>query len=174
MNPRDFFGELYRHMEWADASVWSTVLGSDAARAHERLRVQLHHVHMVQRAFLRVWRGEAVDHEEGAAFDSVALATWARAYYPEARAYIAGLPEDASSAVVDLPWSRYVAGSLGYEPGPTTLTETVMQAYAHTAHHRAQILTELRGLGTTPPNIDYIMWLWQHRPDPRWPDGVRS
>ena len=49
--------DLFRHMEWADASVWRAVLASDAARADTKLRELFYHVHMVQRAFLRVWQG---------------------------------------------------------------------------------------------------------------------
>jgi hypothetical protein len=43
-------------MEWADAIAWRAVLSCQEARDDERIRMWLYHVHMVQRAFLRVWR----------------------------------------------------------------------------------------------------------------------
>jgi len=169
MDPRDFFVDLHRHMEWADAAVWGLVLGSDAACADPGLRERLHHVHLVQRTFLSVWRGEPIDRHAGEGLDLPALATWARAYYPQAQAHIATLSDAAFTAPVNLSWSRFVAERLGFEPAPTALRDTVLQVYAHTAHHRAQILTALRALGTTPPTVDYIMWVWEGRPEPGWP-----
>jgi len=169
MTPRDIFRDLYRHMEWADANVWRTVLASDTARADEELRRRLHHVHVVQRAFLSVWRGEPVDRFAGETLDTPAMASWARSYYPEAHVHLSAATDEALEAIVDLPWARYVADNLGHEPGPATLAETILQACSHTTHHRGQILTALGALGVTSGNNDYIMWLWQGRPDPRWP-----
>ena len=48
--------ELVRHMEWADAIAWRAVLASEAARGDDRIRTWLYHIHMVQHAFLHVWR----------------------------------------------------------------------------------------------------------------------
>jgi len=62
-----------------------------------------------------------------------------------------------------------VAAHLGFEPGPTTLAETMVQVYAHTGHHRGQVISRLRDLGSTPPLVDYLAWLWQHRPAAVWP-----
>src|SRR2546421_6952354 len=45
-------------MEWADASVWRAVFISPEARADQKLRELFYHLHLVQRAFLRAWRGE--------------------------------------------------------------------------------------------------------------------
>lgn len=50
--------DLYRHMEWADASVWQAVLKSEAALTDQKLRDYFYHLHLVQRAFLKAWRGE--------------------------------------------------------------------------------------------------------------------
>ena len=49
---------LLRHMEWADALVWRAVLALPApAAADPALPARLFHVHIVQRAFLAIWRG---------------------------------------------------------------------------------------------------------------------
>ena len=53
--------DLYHHMEWADAAVWSAVFASDNAQADTKLRDNLYHLHVVQRAFLRSWRNELSD-----------------------------------------------------------------------------------------------------------------
>ena len=50
--------DLYRHMEWADAAVWTSVLASQNAQKDAKLQGLLYHLHLVQRAFLRTWRSE--------------------------------------------------------------------------------------------------------------------
>ena len=42
--------------------------------------------------------------------------------------------------------AEQVAAHLGFEPGPTTLAETMVQVYAHTGHHRGQVISRLRDL----------------------------
>jgi hypothetical protein len=42
--------DLYRHMEWADAKVWTAVLASADGRTDPKLRGYLYHLHMVQPA----------------------------------------------------------------------------------------------------------------------------
>ena len=60
--------DLYRHMEWADAAVWVAVLASEGGRVDAKLRESLYHLHVVQRAFLRAWRGEPRGAGTGEAF----------------------------------------------------------------------------------------------------------
>ena len=47
--------DLYRHMEWADAEMWRAVLVCPAACADAAMLERLHHIHLVQHAFLFVW-----------------------------------------------------------------------------------------------------------------------
>lgn len=161
--------DLYRHMEWADARVWSAVLACEGAPGDEALRRRLHHVHLVQRAFLSVWRGEPVDATAGEALDLAALAAWARDYHPEARAFLETSATTALLEPVRLPWSAHVRDQLGLEPAPTTLRDTALQVCGHTAHHRGQVMLQLRALGATPPLVDFIAWVWLGRPAPDWP-----
>lgn len=44
MDLREFLIDQYRHMEWADASVWRAVLESERASADEVLGERLHQV----------------------------------------------------------------------------------------------------------------------------------
>ena len=62
---------------------------------------------------------------------------------------------------VALPWAQQVAERLGFEPALVTLADTAAQVVAHTAHHRGQVMTRLRGLGGNPPLIDFIAWVWR-------------
>ena len=50
--------DLYRHMEWADAVVWTAVLASANGKTDKNLFDYFYHLHMVQYSFLRVWCGE--------------------------------------------------------------------------------------------------------------------
>lgn len=61
MTVLDLYRSLYAHMAWADAAAWKAVLGSDAARNDPGMRERLHHMHLVQRAFLGIWHGRPFD-----------------------------------------------------------------------------------------------------------------
>ena len=47
--------ELYAHLEWADAKVWSVALKTKGASRDKVLRDKLFHVHQTQRAYLNMW-----------------------------------------------------------------------------------------------------------------------
>lgn len=161
--------DLYRHMEWADAAIWTAVLAHPPAGADAVTRERLHHIHMVQQAFLAVWRGVPYDRKAGEGLEPAALAGWARPFYADARAHLAAVPEEGFAETVALPWAGRLAAVLGFEPGPTTLGETATQLITHSVHHRGQVTARLRELGATPPNVDYIAWIWRRRPDAVWP-----
>ena len=165
----DFLRTLFRQMEWADAAVWTAVLAAPAACSDERLRELLHHVHLVQRVFLSIWRGEAIDTHAGEGLEPAALAEWARAYYPEVQAELAKAGAETLDREVAVPWTAQAAERFGVEPRQPTAGETLIQVYAHTAHHRGQVNLRLRELGGEPPLIDFIAWLWQGRPAAAWP-----
>ena len=169
MNLRTHFDDLYAHMEWADARVWTTVLASDVARNDEALRTTLHHIHMVQQAFLGIWQGEAPDGTAGKDLDAAGLATWGREGIAALRAHVAGLEEASFGDEVNMPWAAQVTARLGVEPAPTLRRDTVQQVYNHTSHHRGQVMTRLRELGETPPLVDFIAWVWLARPSAEWP-----
>lgn len=162
--------DLYRHLEWAEARVWTAVLGSDAAQADPELRDRLQHVHLVQRAFLDVWTGQPIGRYQEMQFFSLReLYAWARPYYAEVAAFLSSAKEEQLSTATAVPWARYFAEERGGTVGATTLEETLFQVTAHSAYHRAQVNTRLRALGGTPPLVDYIAWLWLERPAPQWP-----
>src|SRR5215471_4545229 len=85
--------ELFQHMEWADALVWQTAAASDAALEDETMRSRLLHIHMVQRAFLRIWRQQPLNPNAGNDLTGAALAAWGREYHQEARQYLSEISE---------------------------------------------------------------------------------
>jgi uncharacterized damage-inducible protein DinB len=163
MIPRVFLEELFHHMEWADAEVWRVVPAEDT-----RLHTLLHHLHMVQHAFLLVWRGERPFAREAGEFATLAdIREWAREFYPAARERLASLDETSLAAPLRLPWAdRLVAREGG--AAETRFGETMFQVVNHSTYHRGQVNARLRELGVTPPLVDYIAWLWLGRPPARW------
>lgn len=168
MDLREFLIDQHRHMEWADALTWRAVLESERAAADEVLRERLNHIHMVQRMFFDIWRGEAANFQAGQGLQGRELAAWAREVYGQARTLLADPAEDLDRPVA-LPWAQQIAERLGYEPSVVTLADTAAQVVAHTAHHRGQVMTRLRELGASPPLIDFIAWAWRGRAEAAWP-----
>jgi uncharacterized damage-inducible protein DinB len=164
--------DLYRHMEWADATVWATVFSSDEAQADETLRNSFYHLHLVQRAFLRTWRGEPRETPYPRFADAQSLMQWGGTYYSEAMAYLSGLEDEQTSAPMPLAWAAMVELRLGGAPEMTTMGETILQVAMHSQYHRGQINAQLRGLGVEPPLVDYIAWVWLGRPKGRWPGAA--
>lgn len=167
MNLKDL-NDLYRHMEWADASVWRAVMASEAARSDAKLREWLYHVHMVQRAFLRVWHGETKFTPFPTFEDLEALREWGRTYYPELYDHLKTWTEDDLSKTLNVPWASRLTRPLGREAADTTLGQTAQQAAMHSLYHRGQINARLRELGGEPPLVDNIAWLWLGRPEADW------
>ena len=166
--------ELFQHMEWADGLVWQTVAASDAALEDDDLRVRLLHIHMVQRAFLKVWREEPLNPAGVGDLRGAALAAWGQEYHQEVRQYLLGISEDELDRPVALPWMEYVTARIGKKPETPTLGETLLQVTAHSAYHRGQVNTRLRELGMEPPLVDFIAWVWLGKPEAQWETPERD
>jgi uncharacterized damage-inducible protein DinB len=163
--------DLYRQMEWADAVVWTSVLASDYAQADARLQEYLYHLHVVQAAFLRVWRGQPRETPYPTFTEAQSLMLWSRTYYGEVFAELEGLSDEKVSEALTVPWASMVEKRLGRTPEPTTIGETALQVALHSMYHRGQINARLRVLGAEPPLVDYIAWIWLGRPAADWPPG---
>ena len=165
---------LLRHMEWADSLVWRAVLALPApAAADPALHARLFHVHLVQRAFLAIWRGAPLtEFPDPAQFaDLAALAAWARPFYAEAAALVGAADPAALARPVHVPHSVQLAPP-GGSVVPATLAETVVHVTAHTTYHRGQLATQIRALGGEPPLTDLVAWIWTGRPAPEWSDAA--
>ena len=166
--------DLYGHMEWADAAVWAAVLASRNGREDAKLRAYLHHLHVVQRAFLRAWRGEPTDKPFPTFDDAPSLMLWGRGYYGEAFAHLDALSDEKLSEPMPLAWAAMVERAMGRPPETTTVGDTVLQVALHSLYHRGQVNARLREVGGEPPPVDYIAWVWLGRPAPAWPEDSRS
>lgn len=156
--------DLFAHMEWADAMVWSAIRRLD--HIDENLTERLQHLHGTQHAFLMIWRNQPLD------FSNVPadVEQWARAYYAGLAEFLPTVDAGSLDGLVKMPWAgRYTKP---VEPHPTTLGETFIQVASHSGYHRGQINTRLRQLGIEPPLVDYIAWLWQGRPAAAWPHPI--
>jgi uncharacterized damage-inducible protein DinB len=163
------FLALYRHMEWADAAVWSAALASNPARTDARLFDLLYHSHVVQHAFLRTWLQQPYD-ASFPAFEALPpLMAWARSFHDQAAGSVAALVPETLEDPMPVPWAGMVEQAIGRPPALTTRGDTVLQVAMHTHYHRGQVNLRLRELGETPPLVDYIAWVWYGRPRARWP-----
>jgi uncharacterized damage-inducible protein DinB len=160
--------DLYRHMEWADASVWRAVLASEEAGKDERLRELFYHLHLVQCAWLRAWRGKPQDTPLPTFTDLRALMVWGHSYYEEIFTHLENLTADEISKTMELPWAEIVERELGRQPESISIGETMLQIPLHSQYHRGQINARLRAVGGEPPRVDYVVWVWLGRPEPDW------
>ena len=103
---------LMGHTEWAESLVWQSVLA--LPQEDVELQAKLHHLHMVQWAYLHIWRGEAVKPRELGTFATrQALCDWAREYYRELPAYLAGLSDVDLGREVRFPWADRLVQRFG-------------------------------------------------------------
>ena len=158
-------------MEWADATVWTAVLASSDAKEDKKLRDYFYHLHMVQFAFLRTWRGEPRETPFPTFDETQALMRWGQTYYSAAFAHLGTLSNSALAEPMPVPWAAMVESRLGHKPGPTTIGDTALQVAMHSQYHRGQINARLRDLGGNPPLVDFIVWVWLGRPAATWPSS---
>ena len=104
----DTLTDLYKHMEWADAVVWTAVLGSESGQTDEKVRDYLYHLHLVQRAFLRAWHGEQHETPYPAFDDARSLMLWGRDYHSEVSTYLGAVSDEKISEPMPLPWAGMV------------------------------------------------------------------
>ncbi len=152
--------DLLSHQAWADA-VFFWTWGASGALEDEDLRTRTDHMVAVQEAFIQVLKG----HEAGfpkrplPAFKE--LKARCEASDQVLNALGRGLDEAALAKTVRVPW-------IPDPPCQISVADALLQACLHSQHHRGQCMARIRALGSAPKNVDYIIWLWKQKPEPRW------
>jgi uncharacterized damage-inducible protein DinB len=161
--------DLYRHMEWADAVVWTAVLASANGKTDKNLLDYFYHLHMVQYSFLRVWLSEPRETPFPTFAEAHELMRWGQSFYGDACAYLGTITDASLIEPMPVPWAGMVERRSGHKPEETTAGETMLQVALHSMYHRGQINARLRDFGGNPPLVDFIAWVWLGRPAAVWP-----
>ena len=162
MNP--LIRDLYGHQIWADAEHFRAIGAHPAGRDDNAIRDRLHHIAIVQRAFL--WavgdRQEAFTFTKPDDFPSFdALKRYACEHHDRLTPVITSLSDTRLAESIAIPWFNDPPLSL-------TIAEALTQGALHSHYHRGQNATRLREIGGEPPMTDYIYWLWKGRPQADW------
>lgn len=163
-------GGLFQHMNWADATVWRSVLQVSNVESDLRVRDLLYHIHIVQHAFLCIWSKKPS--ELDAFRDLTAICRWGYTYHQEVMDYLDKIEELSLERRINIPWTDQIEKQLGKSPQPATLAETMHQVISHSAYHRGQVNAHIRELGGEPPLIDFIAWVWLGKPKADWPENI--
>jgi uncharacterized damage-inducible protein DinB len=173
MRETDLLHQLVRHAEWADATIWKTALGTldeESKGLDSKIEYWLHHIHVVQHAFPRVWQGQPLEFPEIGDFDDPrAIARWGREGHAELQRYVTEADDAELGRVLQLPWAEELTEKWRRPISPVTLAQSATQVTSHSTHHRGQVASRLREVGAEPPMVDYIAWLWFGQPEAEWP-----
>lgn len=160
---------LFQHMEWADAAVWKVALTVPGADRDPFLRDRIRHIHMVQHAFLDVWKGTDPTFRDVSDFtDLLSIREWGRRSYSDALSFLSTLAERDLQRPIVMPWVPEYEKDLGIRFETPTLAETMFQVTNHSTYHRGQVNRRLRELGGNPPLVDFIAWVWTGKPAADW------
>lgn len=160
--------ELYAHMEWADAKVWSVALRPGKASTDRSLHDKLLHLHRTQLAYLNMWCDRPQEAPPSNITDLAGLYQWACPYYADVRAFLATADSSALAQPVSEPFRQRMEQALGVARSSLTIGDTVCDVPSHTTHHRGQLNIRLRELDEVPPIVDYVAWVWSGRPAAKW------
>ena len=127
-------------MEWADATVWTAVLGASQAREDERIKSTFHHVHLVQQIFVQAWLGGPIAVPQVSDFMTIEhLAQWGREGHRQIAAFLRQTPEPILDRSFREPWTNQFEARLAQPAAAHTLGESIVQVVMHSAHHRGQL-----------------------------------
>jgi hypothetical protein len=99
--------ELYAHQEWADSEHWRALEAHPAGLADRAIRERLHHIHLVQSAFLWVVGKPRSPHFSITKVEDYAnmgdLKAFARKYHREIAAMLGGMDESRLAETMRCP-----------------------------------------------------------------------
>lgn len=170
MRSSEILSALARHNEWADATLWHELLAGAPAELDPKIDDWLHHIHLVQHAFLCLWRGEPLELLERSDFSGLAsLVSWGREGHAGLQRFLGAATDADLAKELEIPWTEEIVGRLGKPIGPVSVEQSAHQVAMHSVHHRGQVAARMRELGGEPPTIDFIVWLWHGEPTAEWP-----
>lgn len=157
----NFLRDLLSHAEWANG-VYFHAWGKSPVREHEELRRRVDHLVGVQEGFLAVFRGQPPGGPpSGPPASFQELKDRAQSSHGGLRDFAGALDSAALERKVRIPW-------IPDPPCIITLADAIVQVAMHSQHHRGQLMTRLKDLGGEPRNVDWILWVWKQKPQPRW------
>src|SRR5262245_42041277 len=131
--------DLYGHQAWADAEHWRALQAHAPALSDASLHKRLHHIHVVQHAFLflvsrAVTPGTVRGDDPRAAAsgglpDLSAILDSARRHHEAAAAFLAEVGDQALATPIHIPW--FPGGGFSLPAG-----QALMQAAMHSHYHR--------------------------------------
>ncbi len=145
--PRDHSPHIpTHHQAWADATLLTAVQTHPDSLHDEQMLKTLHHIVMVQRAFLHRFLDRPFDKEKESQRpeDFNQLVQHYRAAHEEQLAFISDQTERDLERRFDLPFLK----------SQPTVAEGLTQIIMHSQNHRGQCLTRLRENGAKRPPLD--------------------
>jgi uncharacterized damage-inducible protein DinB len=165
MSVLDHLKQLFDHMNWADATIWNTILNTPETQNNDKLKKIIFHYHITQYAFYYIWKSLPMEFPRLKEFQSMnEISKWASEYPDKARTYISDLKEEDLNNVIHIPWAERLVETLGQKPADSTLAEQMFQVAAHSSYHRGQVNSLIRESGGEPPLVDFIAWVWLGKP----------
>jgi uncharacterized damage-inducible protein DinB len=158
-----YLDELYAHQEWADAEHWRAFEEHQPALEDKAIHERLHHIHLVQHAFLWIAgpRAEPFANRKLEDFPSVSdLKKYAREGLSRLNDLVKSLDLARADEIIEIPWFL--------PPAKISIRQALTQAAMHSHYHRGQNATRLRELGSVPPMTDFIAWLHKGQPLAQW------
>lgn len=155
--------ELYAHQEWADAEHWRAMESHPSALTDKAICERLHHIHVVQHAFLWITgpRTEGFASRKLEDFARISdVKSYAQAGLAQLNEFVKSLDPARAEEMIEVMWFR--------PPARISVRQALTQAAMHSHYHRGQNATRLRELGGTPPTTDYIVWLHKGQPKASW------
>jgi uncharacterized damage-inducible protein DinB len=156
--------DLYLHQSWADAEHWKALEAHPEALTDKVIAVRMHHIHLVQHAYLWLIEGEGQPFVRTTSSDFKTpgeLKHYAREYHERMKTLLEQMDGTQLHRQVSIPWFTQPTLTVSVE-------EALTQAAMHSHYHRGQNAARLRELGGNPPLTDFVAWLWKSRPTPAW------
>jgi uncharacterized damage-inducible protein DinB len=154
--------DLCAHQTWADAEHWRALEACAGALDDPAIRARLHHIQLVELAFLCIAQAFPLVPTQLSDFPSMAaLKHESRRTHEDLATFVASGAPERLAAHVTIPWFKD-------PPVVVTVAEALTQAVMHSHYHRGQNATRLRELGGEPPLTDLVIWWWRGRPGPCW------